>query len=626
MPFAVFRKHQRKLLAVFAILAMLAFVLGDSLSGWVGGKGKGPGGGDAVVAELKWKTIRYSDLNPMRLQRQRANYFVAAVKDSQQMANYFGGTTTRDLVDALIYEHEADKLGIPVSAEIAMRFLRSQSGRAVSDRYFEEVFQRSSLADQVTDQQLLLEIANQCRIRTVQTLPLTADATPLDVFDTFKEQQEKVSVYAVPVRVEDYFDKVGTPTDSELQTVFESGKDRLPDPESPLPGFKIPHKTRFEMVIADLKTLTDEIQKALKPEEVREAYKTRAAEFPADPGELPTSLFAGAPDLTPHDSFPSVREQIAKKLAEEKARDQVDVKFDDFKNEVMRPFADKYYGLDSAEGEKPDANMPKPKPGDLVKNAAAKVGLTYESTPLVPMTTPELFGSINKSHPLTDNIFQTTPFAEIAFSPKTELFLPIELTDAVFRGEDGHRFLAWKIEDQPARVPSLEEVRTEVVNAWKIDKARPLAEAAAKTIADAAKKAGGGAKIRDAAGKLPVIPTVATPKTMPATDFRASMMGERKLAEIAELPHAGSDVRDAIFELGENSAEVAPDEAKKVYYVLTLRSREPADFDALYGFGASRGLYDEVSRESLVHMFVEWRQILRERAGLGANWVPPDGK
>ncbi len=32
MPFAVFRRHQRKLLAIFAILAMFGFVLADSRS------------------------------------------------------------------------------------------------------------------------------------------------------------------------------------------------------------------------------------------------------------------------------------------------------------------------------------------------------------------------------------------------------------------------------------------------------------------------------------------------------------------------------------------------------------------------------------------------------------------
>src|SRR3712207_6160552 len=38
MPFAVFRKHQRKLLAIFAILAMFGFVLSDSLVALVGGR------------------------------------------------------------------------------------------------------------------------------------------------------------------------------------------------------------------------------------------------------------------------------------------------------------------------------------------------------------------------------------------------------------------------------------------------------------------------------------------------------------------------------------------------------------------------------------------------------------
>ena len=46
MPFAVFRRHQRKLLAIFAILAMFGFVLADSLprllSGGSGGSNANP--------------------------------------------------------------------------------------------------------------------------------------------------------------------------------------------------------------------------------------------------------------------------------------------------------------------------------------------------------------------------------------------------------------------------------------------------------------------------------------------------------------------------------------------------------------------------------------------------------
>jgi hypothetical protein len=227
---------------------------------------------------------------------------------------------------------------------------------------------------------------------------------------------------------------------------------------------------------------------------------------------------------------------------------------------------------------------------------------------------------------LTDNIFTTTPFAEIAYSPKTELFVPLELTDATFRGDDGHRFLAWKIEDEPARVPAFADVKADVIEAWKVEKARPFAEAAAKAMAERAKNSGGGAKIRDVAGKLAVNSTEARPKMVMSTDFRASMMGQRKLAEITELPNAGDAIRDAIFGLTPTSAVVAPDDPKKIYYVLTLRAREAADFDRLYSFGEARGMYDEASRESLVHMFREWQQTLRQRAGLSATWTPPDDK
>ena len=73
MPFAVFRRHQRKLLAIFAILAMFGFVLADSLprllsGGYVGGNG------DPVVVTLYGKSIHASDINAMMV------YFVTGVK------------------------------------------------------------------------------------------------------------------------------------------------------------------------------------------------------------------------------------------------------------------------------------------------------------------------------------------------------------------------------------------------------------------------------------------------------------------------------------------------------------------------------------------------------------------
>ncbi len=79
MPFAVFRRHQRKLLAIFAILAMFGFVLADSLPRLLSG-GYAGGNQNPVVVKLYGKSIRRGDLNEMAQQRNHANLFMIRVE------------------------------------------------------------------------------------------------------------------------------------------------------------------------------------------------------------------------------------------------------------------------------------------------------------------------------------------------------------------------------------------------------------------------------------------------------------------------------------------------------------------------------------------------------------------
>ena len=64
MPFEVFRRHQRKLLAIFAILAMFGFVVSDSLPRLLSSNAPR---GDQPVVKLYGKTIYQSDLNVMAM-------------------------------------------------------------------------------------------------------------------------------------------------------------------------------------------------------------------------------------------------------------------------------------------------------------------------------------------------------------------------------------------------------------------------------------------------------------------------------------------------------------------------------------------------------------------------------
>src|SRR4051812_9488307 len=114
MPFAVFRRHQRKLLAIFAILAMFGFVLADSLPRLLNSGYGGPNQ-DPVVVELYGTKLRRSDINEMMVQRTNANRFLAPFNQGRP---FFGDISTRSIVDAIILQHEADKLKMPAGSDV----------------------------------------------------------------------------------------------------------------------------------------------------------------------------------------------------------------------------------------------------------------------------------------------------------------------------------------------------------------------------------------------------------------------------------------------------------------------------------------------------------------------------
>ena len=67
MPFAVFRRHQRKLIAIFGILAMFAFVLADSLPRLLNADYATDI--DPVVVELYGRPVRSSEVGMMAAER-----------------------------------------------------------------------------------------------------------------------------------------------------------------------------------------------------------------------------------------------------------------------------------------------------------------------------------------------------------------------------------------------------------------------------------------------------------------------------------------------------------------------------------------------------------------------------
>lgn len=635
MPFAVFRRHQRKLLAIFAILAMAAFVLSDTLVRISsGGSGRTV---DPVIVELYGAKYRGADLNEMKNERGNANLFMRELSgliDRRPIENYFGDLSNRSIVDAVILAHEADKLKMPVGPDVARAFLKKATRGTINKDLFEMILSRFS--NHISGEQLLTDIGNQVRIMNVRGLLGRAVITPLDVYETFRAQTERVSARAVGFPVEDFIKQVKDPSDAEVTAYYEKYKDILPDPARDTPGFKIPRQIKVEILSVNGGALEAEFKAKLTEADLRTYYENHKSDFKESSASPPTSffddqfpddLFADDPnaELTPPliRPFDEVREAIAVTLAAERAHEEIVNRFAQIKDEVIDTFANKYLDAkdDIAEAEKqhktPRVQLPRP---ESLKALAEKAKLDYEVTPLLSHEEAEHYGMIGGAEVGLNRSSGGKTFAAEFFDPKVGVFEGVELINS-----DGRCFLARKIEDSPAHVPTLEEIRAQVVHAWKSEHARPLAEKAAAEFAEKARKDGGKLVGETAAGHAVIT-------TDPMTEMQPSLLpgqmfpfGPPVPSVIPKIPDAGDSLRKALFSLKAGDATVAPNQPRTVYYVLTLNKRDPAKFATLYAPTSDYIRYRlEAANSAQQRLHESWLNELRADAGLKPDWAPPD--
>ncbi|QEH36153.1 hypothetical protein OJF2_47130 [Aquisphaera giovannonii] len=622
MPFAVFRRHQKVLLVTFGILAMGAFVLSDSVPRLLSSNAATR---DQKIVELHGKSVYQSQLNELARQRNRANLFVSGMIPYRGGMEFFGTLKQRDLVDALILQEEAERLGIPATPEMAREWLSQfalRSRTRMTNELFNALYARFS--NDVSEEHLLSDIANQVRILKVRDLLGSPVVTPYDVFRTYREQNERVAAKLVEVPVDSFLGKVGEPSDADVRSLYDKYKDVLPDPASETPGFKVPREVQVEILSIDGDALARELRSKVGESDLRTYYENHKAEFPV-PSEFPTNLFAGRPELTPPilQPFSSVREILAPTLAGDRAAQEIQDKFDRLKEDVMIPFVDKYLAAIDEQGEArkqggTPASKSLPTPEDL-KDVAAREGMTYEKTGMLTKEAAGQLGQVSTSEVGQKYQGGGHSFVDELFDPKAGLYEPIELVDYANR-----HYLVRKVKDEAPHVPALDQVRGEVVRAWKIAKARPLAEKAAEEIARKLGAAGGAikdSKVEDY--RVVTVPPItrSTSGLMPNSYFDPRPVE----SDIPGVPLVGPAFRNAYFSLRPGQVSVAPNEPKTVYYAMGLDRQEPAKFASLYAPNSDLFRYRQTAyMEAARSQDERWMNSLREKAGLKPDWVPPD--
>ena len=121
--------------------------------------------------------------------------------------------------------------------------------------------------------------------------------TPQQTWENFLKLKQSAIVSAYGIRVDDFLPETDAkPAESEIQKVYDEGKDRDPNELSPDPGFHQRYTAKIEYVSADLQTFIDQDVAKLKEEEIRAEYERRikGGDF-----LVPSVPEASLPEITP---------------------------------------------------------------------------------------------------------------------------------------------------------------------------------------------------------------------------------------------------------------------------------------------------------------------------------------
>ena len=156
----------------------------------------------------------------------------------------------------------------------------------------------------------------------------------------------------------------------------------------------------------------------------------------------------------------------------------------------------------------------------------------------------------------------------VATSSSISRFRPYDL--------DANRYLAMKTQDIPGKVPTLDEVRGEVVRAWKLREAGKLALKRAEELAKKAQDAGGS--LTDAIAGDESLKIV---KTDPFAFFTIGNVSRDtqqvqsfRLSEPDGIVAAGPEFMEKVFALKEGEVAAAPNHDHSIAYVAKIAEHQ----------------------------------------------------
>ncbi|MDZ4658776.1 MAG: hypothetical protein SH868_14465 [Bythopirellula sp.] len=277
-------------------------------------------------------------------------------------------------------------------------------------------------------------------------------------------------------------------------------------------------------------------------------------------------------DKTQYVPLDEVRDTIRNKLATDKAVVELKKVVDRIYGELDSEYNPYGLAVVTARSEKQEIPAP-PETLTNLKERAKEAGITSEETVLV--TQRELADTyVGKA---VDAQTQSELVLQAAFDD-LQLYEPMLAKDL-----DANYYLVTKVEDVPEKVPAFDEIKSEVLQAWKIREAAKLALTRAEELAAAAQKAG------DTLGTF----FIGKPYEVLTTDLfswltfgstPAEMERGPRLGDAPPLTAVGPDFMTKAFELkaDEVAALLNFDQTNAYIFRVDRRESTPEELQALF--------------------------------------------
>ncbi|MCE2727849.1 MAG: hypothetical protein LW698_13915 [Planctomycetaceae bacterium] len=285
--FDVFRRNQRSALAALAIMAMIAFFV---LPPFLQMGGGGGGGRDPVVVSWQGGELLESGVERAVAMRGVLNRFLmesaaASGRDPAQIGLL--PDDERSVVRTAVLAREAEANGVVVSDAAINDFLGQWTNNLVRQEQFDQIIGRLRVGPMGVSQYDLFEtLRTVLAAQSMQMLFQSGFAgdPPGWRWDYFRRLEQSATVEVVPVVVETLAANVAAPSEATLRAFFEQYKDDLPAARSAEPGFREPHRAKYEYLVAKTETFEAAAAKEVTDAQVAEYYeKNKTSLFRAKP-------------------------------------------------------------------------------------------------------------------------------------------------------------------------------------------------------------------------------------------------------------------------------------------------------------------------------------------------------